>query len=56
MERDRRKEDVEVLQGVARCLAEAMVERAAAGAADLIEHAVEDLASLLVLVEALVEK
>src|SRR5207237_3439670 len=50
------EEDVEVLQRVARRLAEPMVERSAAGAADLIEDAVEHAAPLLVLVEALIEK
>ncbi len=51
-----REEDVEELQRVARCLAEAMVERPAAGAADLIEDAVEDFAALLVGIEALIQK
>ena len=48
--------DVEVLQLVARLLAEAMVERAAARAAHLIEDAVEDDAAALVVVEALVDE
>src|SRR5262249_58511109 len=48
------KQDVEVLQRVARRLAEPVVERSASGAADLIEHAVEHPATLFVFVEALI--
>ena len=51
-----RVQNVEELQRVARRLAESMVERAAAGAADLIEDAVEHAAALLVFVEALIEE
>ena len=51
-----RIQDVEVLQLIARLLAEAVIERPAAGAAHLIEHAVEHLAALLVFVEALVDE
>src|SRR5262245_22162975 len=51
-----REEDVEVLQRVARRLAEPVVEGSAPGSADLIEHTVEDAPALLVLIEALIEK
>src|SRR5207248_704562 len=51
-----REEDVEELQRVARGLTEPMIERAASGAANLIEDAVEDLASLLIGVEALIQE
>src|SRR5206468_3634847 len=51
-----RKENVEELQRVARRLTEAVVERSAAGAADLIEDALEHPPSLLVFVEALIKK
>jgi hypothetical protein len=48
--------DVEVLQLVARLLAKAVVERAAAGAAHLIEDTVEHDAPRLVGVETLVDE
>src|SRR5439155_18440858 len=51
-----REEDVEVLQRVARRLTEAVIERAASGAADLIEDAVEHLAPPLVGVESLIQE
>ena len=51
-----RIEDVEELQRVARRLPEAVVERSAPRAADLIEHAVEHAPSLFVRVEPLIQK
>ena len=45
-----------MVQRVARGLPEAVIERSAAGAADLIEDAVEDTAAALVLVESLIEE
>src|SRR5207244_7911985 len=50
------KQNVEVLQRIARRLAEAVVERSASRSADLIEDAVEHAAALLVLVEALIQE
>src|SRR5207245_5284290 len=49
-------EDVEELQRVTRRLAEAVIERSATRAADLIEDAVEHAPALLVFVESLVEE
>src|SRR4029079_4233835 len=50
-----RKQDVEVLERVARRLAETMIERSAARATDLIEDAVEHAPPLFVFVKALME-
>src|SRR2546425_12580115 len=51
-----REQNIEELQRVSRGLAEAVIERSAARAADLIEDAVEHAPALFVLVEALIEK
>ena len=45
-----------MLQLIARLLPEAVIERAATGAADLIDHAVEHPPAAFVFVEALVDE
>jgi len=50
------EEEVEELLGIARCLAETVVERAAAGATRLIDDAIEDAASCGIFIEAFVKE